>query len=78
MTIHQRYLSYLALTTAVTLAAIYIMKVTSAEGIGLIVLLGVTTVSGYLTLALLVSVLTKNPAKTFHRFLDIFDPFLWP
>lgn len=79
MTQHQKFASYTTIAATITSILAYIVNAADIKGLLVIVLFFTAIVSGVVTIALFIASLTKKPAKTFDKMMNIFDLFLiWP
>lgn len=79
MTQHQKFAGYTTIAATITSILAYIVSSVDIKGVLVIVLFFAAVISGTVTLALFIASLTKKPAKTFDKMMNIFDMFLiWP
>ncbi len=79
MTQHQKFAGYTTIAATVTSILLFVVNKADIQGLLFFVILLLAVLSGFVTLALFVSSLTKKPAKTFDKIMNVFDLLLiWP
>ncbi|RTK94734.1 hypothetical protein EKI60_02410 [Candidatus Saccharibacteria bacterium] len=70
MTIHQKFTSYALLSVIGTFGASYAVMSQKITGVLLVICFALAVLLAILTVALFIASITKDPPKTFSRWLD--------
>lgn len=73
--IRSKYYKYTAISLAITTLLFYLITKINITGIAIIILVAAIVISSFLSLALVISLFTKNPDKTFKKLVDITNIF---
>lgn len=73
--IRNKYNEYTAVSLAITALLFYLITKLNITGIAIIILVVAIVISCFLSFALVISLFTKNPDKTFKKLVDITNIF---